>query len=301
LIDVIIPEGCFLNPTYPAPVSLRHFAHGRVDETVKGLLAQLFPDEIPATNNGSLTCYSLLGIGKTPEDRWLCFEVMAAGSGARPYVDGLDAISWNTRLKNAPVEFVETVYPVRIEHYSLRPNSAGPGKHRGGDGLMRAIRTLRPARLFFIDDRQKTQPWGLYGGRAAAPNDSWLERADGSLVMLPAKFDALRLNPGDLFVIRTGGGGGWGDPYLRDPEVVARDVRNGLLAAERARDIYGVVVSATPARLDVAATEQLRSASRPEPDWIDRGVPVAAPGPGEQRRFSERPEPWLHVSGLSSS
>ncbi|HEU0115091.1 MAG TPA: hydantoinase B/oxoprolinase family protein, partial [Thermomicrobiales bacterium] len=191
LVDVHIPPGCLLAPTRPAPVSLRHLTSGRVDEIVQGILAQIFPDAIPATHNGSLNCHSLLGDGPATEDRWLCFEVMAAGSGGRPHGDGLDAFSWNTRLKNAPAEFVETVYPVRVEHYALRRDSAGAGLHRGGHGLIRAIRTLRPARLFFLDERQATQPWGLYGGRAAAANDAYLERADGTIERLPGKFDAV--------------------------------------------------------------------------------------------------------------
>jgi N-methylhydantoinase B len=295
LIDVIIPAGCFLAPEYPAPVSLRHLAHGRVDEAVKGVFAQLFPNEIPATHNGSLNCYSLLGSGKQKEDRWLCFEVMAAGSGGRALGDGLDAFSWNTRLKNAPAEFVETVYPVRIEQYSLRANSAGPGQHRGGDGLIRAIRTLRPARLFFLDERHRSRPWGLHGGRAAEPNDAWVERADGTLQHLPSKFDGLRLNAGDMFVMRTGGGGGWGDPLDRDPERVARDVRVGVLSPERARDYYGVIVTGTPLRLDRNATDEWRALAGIESGWIDRGDPVDSPGPGEFRDVSAPPDPWLVV------
>ncbi|HEX3724248.1 MAG TPA: hydantoinase B/oxoprolinase family protein, partial [Nitrolancea sp.] len=131
LIEVRIPEGCFLAPIYPAPVSLRHLTGGRIGEVTQGILAQIFPDTIPATANGSLNSYSLLGVGKKPEDRWLCFEVTAAGGGGRPFTDGVDAFCFNHRLKNAPVEFVETVYPVRVEQYSLRPGSSGAGKHRG--------------------------------------------------------------------------------------------------------------------------------------------------------------------------
>ena len=105
-------------------------------------------------------------------------------------------------------------------------------------GLIRAIRALRPAKLYFLDERHKTQPWGLYGGRAAQPNDAWLVRADGDLIKLPSKFDDLKLDPGDMFVMRTGGGGGWGDPIERDPALVLRDVRVGLLTVEQAREFF---------------------------------------------------------------
>jgi N-methylhydantoinase B len=294
LVEVTIPEGSILHPTYPSPVSLRHLTMGRVDEVVAGCLAQVFPDVIPATNNGSLNCYSMLGRGHDPEDRWLCFEVMAAGSGGRPTTDGIDAFSWNTRLKNAPAEFVETVYPVRIEQYSLRPGSSGAGEHRGGYGLIRAIRTLRPANLYFLDERHRTQPWGLYGGRAAQPNDGWLVRANGERFMLPSKFDAMRLEPGDMFVMRTGGGGGWGDPFERDPNRVLQDVRTGLLTTEQARERFGIVL--TPdSDLDEERTRELRARPRERRSWIDRGEPVPSPAPGEFRSVSETPDPWLTV------
>jgi N-methylhydantoinase B len=265
LIDIVMPEGCFLNPSRPAPVSLRHLTMVRVTETIQGTLAQIFPDAIPATHNGSLNCYSLLGRGRSEEDRWLCFEVMAAGSGGRPGSDGIDAFSWNTRLKNAPAEFMETVYPVRVEQYSLRPGSSGPGRHRGGYGLIRAIRTLRPATLYFLDDRHRTQPWGLHGGGPAAANDAFVVRAGGEIVQLPSKFDDMKLDAGDMFVMRTGGGGGWGDPFEREPERVLRDVRDGYVSIAGAARDYGVVVAGDPEEdpeglaIDQEATRALRS------------------------------------------
>jgi N-methylhydantoinase B len=295
LIEIRVPDDCFLNPSYPAPVSLRHLTGGRSGEVMSGIMAQIFPDTVPATANGSLNCYSLLGVGRTPEDRWLCFEVTAAGGGGRPHSDGIDAYCFNNRLKNAPVEFVETVYPVRIEQYSLRPGSSGAGRQRGGYGLIRAIRSLRPAKLYFLDERQRTQPWGLRGGRAADANDAYVERADGTLIWLPGKFDHFPIAPGDMFVMRTGGGGGWGNPFERDPELVRRDVAVGMLTAEQARERYGVVVSGWPLRVDEAATEAARRDSTAFPDWIDRGVPVPAPVPGEFRVLDAPPDPWLVI------
>lgn len=298
LVEVRIPDDCFLNPKYPAPVSLRHLTGGRSGEVMNGIMAQIFPETVPATANGSLNCYSMLGVGREPEDRWLCFEVSAAGGGGRPESDGIDAYCFNNRLKNAPVEFVETVYPVRVEQYSLRPGSSGPGKHRGGYGLIRAIRTLRPAKLTFLDERQRTQPWGLRGGRAAEANDCYVERSDGELVWLPGKFDHLPMAPGDMFVMRTGGGGGWGNPFERDAELVFRDVKVGLLTIEQARERFGVVVTTSPLAIDEEATAALRSSATPFEEWIDRGEPVPAPVPGEFRVISEPPVPWL-VTGTA--
>src|SRR5438270_1671281 len=296
LVEVRFPPNCFLKPAYPAPVSLRHLTSGRVGEVIQGILAQVFPETVPATANGSLNCYSLLGVGGTPEERWLCFEVTAAGGGGRPFGDGIDAYCFNNRLKNAPVEFVETVYPVRIEQYSLRPGSAGAGTYRGGYGLIRAIRSLKPARLYFLDERQRTQPWGLYGGCPAAANDAYVERANGNIVMLPGKFDHFPIAPGDMFVMRTGGGGGWGHPYKRDSEQVRRDVACGLLTVAQARDLYGVVLTGRPLRIDRAATQRLRADAPARNNWIDRGVPQTSPAPNTYRELEVPPVPWP-VSG----
>jgi N-methylhydantoinase B len=292
LVEVRFPANCFLKPAYPAPVSLRHLTSGRVGEVIQGILAQVFPDTVPATANGSLNCYSLLGVGGKPEERWLCFEVTAAGGGGRPFGDGIDAYCFNNRLKNAPVEFVETVYPVRVEQYSLRPGSAGAGTYRGGYGLIRAIRSLKPARLYFLDERQRTQPWGLYGGCPAAANDAYVERADGTIVMLPGKIDHFPIAPGDMFVMRTGGGGGWGHPYQRDAEQVRRDVACGLLTVAQARDLYGVALTGWPPSVDWAATQRLRADAPARNAWIDRGVPQATPGPNTFWELAEPPTPW---------
>ena len=298
LVEVRIPDDCFLNPQRPAPVSLRHLTMGRMIDVSQGLMAQIFPESVPAPSNGSLNCCSLLGWGNEPEDRWLFFEVAAAGGGARPFSDGIDAYCWNNRLKNAPVEFVETVYPVRIEQYSLRPGSSGAGLHRGGYGLMRAIRALRSARLTFLDERQNSQPWGLQGGRASATNDSWIVRADGALEMVSGKLSHMPMNPGDMFVMRTGGGGGWGNPFERDGDLVCRDVTVGLLTPEQARERYGVVVTGSPPAIDTNATMLLRTTPPEKTNWIDRGVPVPAPGPGQRWPVTTLPEPWLVAGGL---
>jgi hypothetical protein len=103
------------------------------------------------------------------------------------------------------------------------------------------------------------------------------------------------MHPGDMFVMRTGGGGGWGNPFERDPERVRRDVGSGLLTVQQARDWYGVVVEGTPPKLNVDATEALRAESKPFEGWIDRGVPVATPGPNTYWSLDESPHPWLAI------
>ena len=113
--------------------------------------------------------------------------------------------------------------------------------------------------------------------------------------MVPAKFDAMLLAAGDAFVMRTGGGGGWGSPFQRDPALVLRDVRVGLLTIQQARDAYGVAIIADPFAVDEEETARLRRTPHAE-TWIHRGEPQRAPGPGEVWVLSRPPEPWLSVS-----
>jgi N-methylhydantoinase B len=157
---------------------------------------------------------------------------------------------------------------------------------------MRAVRTLKPTRLCFLDERQRTQPWGLHGGCPAAPNDAYVRRADGTIVMLPSKFDYFQMEPGDVFVVRTGGGGGNGDPAGRDPELVREETAAGLLTVEQARDWFGVVLAGTPLRVDAAATDALREVMPARSELVDRGTPQRTPGPGEYWEIEDAPRPW---------
>jgi len=125
-----------------------------------------------------------------------------------------------------------------------------------------------------------------------------VQRADGSMVMLPGKFDHYAIAPGDVFVMRTGGGGGWGDPYERDPEQVRREVECRLLAVEQARELYGVVLEGWPPCVETDATRVLRAQAPRREGWIDRGVPQSTPGPHTFWELAEPPAPWLVIPAL---
>jgi N-methylhydantoinase B len=155
-------------------------------------------------------------------------------------VDGVHVNMTNTM--NTPVEALESYLPLSFQAYRLRPDSGGPGRHRGGCGIERTwTLTSRKATLSVMAERNKIRPWGLMGGQPGAPGVYTLIRANGEAVRLSSKC-TVEIHEGDTLMILTPGGGGYGDPMERAPELVLRDMVNGLVSPEEARRSYGVVV-----------------------------------------------------------
>jgi len=151
--------------------------------------------------------------------------------------DGSDAIHIVPDSKNLPAEFTETRFPVRVEKLALATDSGGPGKRRGGLGYDKHIRLLRDAFFVSTADRARLGCYGLAGGAAGLPYQA---SVDGKV--LPGLNDDVPLPAGTLLRLRTTGGGGWGDPFQREPDLVLQDVRRGLVSPESAALDYGVVV-----------------------------------------------------------
>ncbi|MBC8497426.1 hydantoinase B/oxoprolinase family protein, partial [Candidatus Bathyarchaeota archaeon] len=157
---------------------------------------------------------------------------------------------------------MEAYLPLRFQRYSLRPNTGGPGEWRGGCGIERSwTLTGTGATLSILAERVKIPPWGLRGGGSGALGEYILERADGSSERLPSKC-TIPLRRGDTLHIRTPGGGGYGDPYARRPELVLRDVRNGLVGVESAEEDYGVIIDAESLEVLVSETEEYRGSRK---------------------------------------
>ena len=145
-----------------------------------------------------------------------------------------------------------------IEHYGYRPDTGGPGKHRGGVGVSRAYRFLAPTSAISILYKTISPPWGLEAGRPAKPNRIVVNPGTEAEQVKGGGLN--QLAAGEVLVNDTGGGGGWGDPFERDPEAVADDVRNGFVSLGAARTDYGVVLDETTLAVDVAATAGARAA-----------------------------------------
>ncbi len=250
------PSGTLVTPEFPAPTNARSFLILRLLGVFAGCLALAVGGRMPADQE----TIRYWGIHGTDEDgRWyLLREVLGGGSGGRFYADGSDCIHIVPDSKNLPAEFAETRFPVLIETLALATDSGGPGRWRGGLGYDKRIRLLRDARFVSTADRARLGPYGLAGGMAALPYEASM---DGE--PLPGMNDDVLLPAGTLLRLRTTGGGGWGDPFEREPDLVLQDVVRGLVSKESAERDYGVLV-----REGVIA--EVRRPSRERP-FLDRG------------------------------
>jgi N-methylhydantoinase B len=179
--------------------------------------------------------------------------------GARPHRDGAEAVCGSFNLENIPVEVIESNYPIVVERLELVRDSAGPGRFRGSCGLRKDIRFLgERGRVSNLSDRHRIPPPGLFGGGPGALGRTTLNPGTPGERALHAKA-IYPVQPGDVVSFQVSGSGGYGDPFTRDPALVARDVALGYCSPERARDDYGVVLDATGA-VDTAATAAARAA-----------------------------------------
>jgi N-methylhydantoinase B len=257
LLELRFPgKGTLVTPEFPAPTNARSFLILRLLGVFAGCLAQAVGGRMPADQE----TIRYWGIhGTDAEGRWyLLREVLGGGSGGRWYADGSDAIHIVPDSKNLPAEFAETRFPVRIEKLALAVDSGGPGRLRGGLGYDKWIRVLRDAAFVSTADRVFMGCYGVAGGMAGMPYQASL---DG--LPLPGLNDDVPVPRGSLLRLRTTGGGGWGDPFDRDPELVRQDVVRGLVSEEAAERDYGVVVRQ-------GRVVELRRTKRERP-FFDRG------------------------------
>ncbi len=259
LVDVRIPRGTLLKPNYPAALSGRTHALGRIFDVMGGLLGQSAPDHINAA--GFSDSPHLFFAGYDEKGEWFqLFQIGFGGIPGRPVGDGPDGHSLWPGFTNVPNEFIEAYFPLRIERYDCIADSGGAGLHRGGNGLSVAYRFLVEGTVSVHDERWLTYPWGVRGGEPGLRSSKRLVRNDGSEEWLPSKSEGIKVQKGDLLYFNTWGGGGWGDPYERDAALVKADVDRGLVTADGARR-YGVVIG-TDGSVDTTATENLRAKLR---------------------------------------
>jgi N-methylhydantoinase B len=238
-ITVTAPEGSILNPKMPAPVAARALTGYRVVDTVMGALAQIAPARLMAAGEGGNTVVAIGGYQGAEGKPFVFVDMINGAWGGRSDKDGIEGITNPSQnMSNLPIETIEARYPLIMEEYSLREDSGGAGRYRGGLGLVRQYRLVADnAILQLRADRHEHPPYGLFGGQPAASSKNLIDRGDGWTV-LPAK---VTLEIGKDTVIRheQAGGGGWGDPAQRDPVAIDADLRNGKISAERAAAEYG--------------------------------------------------------------
>ena len=258
-VRMVAPKGTVVNCTEPAPVVGGWETHVRLNDVFYKALATAIPEQVPAGSK-AMQCHAGFGGTDPRTGEYYCYlETIAGGYGARASSDGPDAVQTHGQnTENAPIEETEINYPVRISRYELVEDSEGPGRHRGGLGLRRDYLLLDHESTFTVlADRDRWGPWGLYGGQDGL-KASYILNPDGEAEVLSSKV-TLQLKPGETVSYRTCGGGGYGPPEERDPDLVLRDVRERKVDADRARKIYKVAVDTANWTVDERETAQLRS------------------------------------------
>jgi N-methylhydantoinase B len=285
-LKVIIPEGNIMMAKFPAPMSGWSAIVPTVVDTIVHALSEAMPDRVPAGHHGLLGG-SVVFFGMHPKTkrRFIVQSIEGGGWGGRPFEDGESATVSVCQgdVRNGSIEGIELKCPVVVESRALRQDSCGAGKYRGGLGLDTRVRNLVEGRWNFERTRRsKCPPWGIAGGTPGSPGGNLLKRAGEK------KFEWITganipVPPNSEGIVRTGGGGGWGDPLERPAALVAEDAAEGLISCKAARDLYGVVLRGNMS-LDQTATrrlrDRLRSARRGKPQKSKKPPerPVAAKG-----------------------
>ncbi len=270
--------GSIMAPHRPAAVANRSQTNLRNTSAFSCALAQALDGQIVADSN-TLQIYGYYGKLDNGSD-FILREVFGAGSGARPYADGTDAVDMVPNAKNLPTEFIEQSFPVIVERTSLFADSGGPGKYRGGLGYLKEIKVLRDGFILTCCDRTAFGCWGVRGGKAGRPGGSMVNPDKKDERVIQFSRDSVPVKAGDIVRVTTPGGGGFGDPLERDAEAVRMDVQRGLVSQRSAAVDYGVVVRTerlartSIIKIDHGATLKLRndmSAKRQPLLLIERG------------------------------
>ncbi|REJ37744.1 MAG: 5-oxoprolinase [Bacillota bacterium] len=257
-LRVIAPEGTLVHAVPPAP-TFTAWPSLYIPELIMQALAGAMPDRIPACSGGDICSVMLLGTDARTGRMWLEANNDGVGFGGHAGGDGESGIMHLSEpgSRNNPVEVMETRAPILVERYALRTDSGGPGRHRGGLGVERVYRFLQPGHALAVVLKTKTRPWGLAGGREGAPNQVVLRAGTARGQVTGKGYEAM--GAGGTITNLPGGGGGWGDPFTRDPEKVRDDVRSGYVSVEAARRDYGVAVNPATFEIDWEETRRLRA------------------------------------------
>ncbi|MFF2910289.1 hydantoinase B/oxoprolinase family protein [Paenibacillus sp. NPDC057934] len=254
------PPATILNPEPMAAVGARAATFIRVMDVLTGAMSKAQGDKLPAAGAGQ-ACIVMLSITDpvTGRKKVGVIQPICGGSGARPMKDGIDGMDFAVgHLRNIPAEAVEAEMPILIERYGLRQDSAGAGKYRGGSGIDLKVKILSPDTIMTARnmERMQFQPWGRLGGGVGQVGAA-IQNAGMADERSLGRIDELLLHPGDTVTFLSQGGGGYGDPFLRDPLEVLEDVRSGLLTEDAAATLYGVALVGQ--KVDEAATSILRN------------------------------------------
>jgi N-methylhydantoinase B len=267
-----VPRRTVLSSEFPAPVVSRMACMLRMISAYSVAMAKALKGQVVADMQ-NIQIYGFYG--RNAEGKlFLLREIFGAGSGARPYADGTDAVDLVPHSKNLPAEFVEQRFPVVVERVGLAIDSGGPGKFRGGLGYVKEVKILTDGFYLTVTERTAFGCFGVNGGRWGAPGFSVKNPDTDQEEYVYFSRDAVPVKAGDLVRLVTPGGGGWGDPLERDVETVRIDVERKLVSSQSATQDYGVVIDPVSLEVDQSATDKLRrrlAEERGPIKLIDRG------------------------------
>ena len=241
-ITVSAPKGCVLNAEFPSPVVYaNHEISHRVCDMTFGAVAEFWPDNTMACSQGTSAVITFGGEDPRNKQRYVSYETIKGGFGARPNKDGINAIaSGISNTMNTPIEILEMSFPVRVNEYVLVTDSGGAGRFRGGLGASRTWTVLdHKARASACLERTKSAPFGLSGGKPGLAAKIWTEALNGDKGIAPGKGGFDVPNGGQIH-LRVPGSGGFGDPSERDINAIKEDVLDGYISEEAAETHYGV-------------------------------------------------------------
>lgn len=261
-LEVVGVENTFLDARYPRPVSgCAAEVSQRIAEAVFAALVNPLPDRVTAAPAGTSGNFALGGYNAEKKQDFVMYQLSGGGYGGNADHDGLaNGCSTIGISKAPPVEIMEQAFPVLYHRYALREGSGGAGFHRGGFGLEYEVELRHAeARASFVMDHGRYGPQGVLGGKDGALNQVTVWR-DGVPHTPPhlSKQQDIPLKSGDRVVVATPGGGGYGDPFHRDPQAVLRDVMLERYSVAQAKDWFGVVIADNGTEIDDAATQTLR-------------------------------------------
>jgi N-methylhydantoinase B len=258
-VTVTAPEGCFLNPRPPAGGGPRAIICYRTFEAVLGALAPALPTRVAAAAS-HFANPTFGGWDRARKRRFVAYELVLSGTGARATRDGCEGMAWAFNASNIPVEAQEATQPIVVERFGFIPDSAGAGTFRGGCGVRRDMRFLADeGKLTNLSERQRFAPYGLFGGQAGRLARTVINPGPAEQAVNGKQ--SREFAYGDVISFQQSGAGGYGDPLERDPAQVLEDVLDEYVSLAAAREQYGVVITGTgfDLHVDESATQQLRA------------------------------------------
>jgi N-methylhydantoinase B len=289
-LDIVLPPGRVVSAEKPAAMRMWMTYPMTIVDTIFKALAPALPDQVIAGHHADLVVGRING--RRPKDNSFYIYLgglIGGGWGAKHDSDGMNAvIAMNDGdTHNGPSEQVEAKFPLLVERYCLRPDSGGAGTFRGGLGTEQVVQARHPIRFSSQMDRVRCKPWGLYGGLSGSGNSVALHRFGKTeeTHFLNGKALNQTLAAGDAYILRSGGGGGYGSPLDRDIAALQRDVRCGYVSKDAAETLYGVIFDLDSLVIDSAATRARRA------DMREQGLPHDQPISELTLPFSAPAEP----------